>query len=187
MEGYLKTYKNLVKTDPDTYLSNNGGDGYARGIDVFFRDQKTIKRGDYWISYSYLDTKRDYRDFPTSAVPTFAATHNASVVYKHWFSGIKHGLRRYVCFSVGQAFQRPQHRLFQYRSHARLQRLECERQLPDQSGWAFHHPVRFGHQYSGIRSGVRLPVCGGARPRRAFCCPGDYAACQTFPVRRVVY
>lgn len=107
VEGYLKTYKNLVKTDPDTYLSNNGGDGYARGIDVFFRDQKTIKRGDYWISYSYLDTKRDYRDFPVSAVPTFAATHNASVVYKHWFSGINTAFGATYAFQSGRPFNDP--------------------------------------------------------------------------------
>ncbi|MCC6282494.1 MAG: TonB-dependent receptor [Saprospiraceae bacterium] len=107
VEAYQKTYKNLVKTDPSTYLSNNGGGGYARGIDVFFRDQKTIKRGDYWVSYSYLDTKRDYRDFPVEAVPTFAATHNVSVVYKHWFSGINTAFGATYAYQSGRPYNDP--------------------------------------------------------------------------------
>ena len=43
---------------------DNSGTGYARGIDIFWRDKKTIPLADYWISYSYLDTKRNYQDFP---------------------------------------------------------------------------------------------------------------------------
>ena len=93
VELYYKDYKNLVKTNggefylPTSYA--NLGSGLAKGMDLFWRDNKTIKNGDYWISYSYLDTKRDYRDFPGEAVPTFASKHNLSVVYKHWLSDIR--------------------------------------------------------------------------------------------------
>ena len=65
------------------YYSNTGT-GSAYGIDLFFRDKKTIKNGDYWISYSYLDAKRNYLDFPIEAQPRFASRHNLAVVYKHW-------------------------------------------------------------------------------------------------------
>ncbi len=85
IESYYKKYKNLVKFDPEQpWLNNNNGNGYARGIDVFFRDRRSIRNGDYWISYSFLDTERDFRDFPESATPSFASAHNASLVYKHW-------------------------------------------------------------------------------------------------------
>ena len=93
VELYYKDYKDLVKTNggafylPTSYT--NLGSGYAKGLDLFWRDNKTIKNGDYWISYSYLDTKRDYRDFPEEAAPTFASKHNLSVVYKHWLSGLR--------------------------------------------------------------------------------------------------
>jgi hypothetical protein len=93
VELYYKDYKDLVKTNggefylPTSYM--NLGKGYAKGLDFFWRDNKTIKNGDYWISYSYLDTKRDYRDFPGEAVPTFASKHNLSVVYKHWLSDMR--------------------------------------------------------------------------------------------------
>jgi len=88
-EVYYKQYNRLIKFDLDQpfYLSDyytNSGKGHAYGLDFFFRDKKTIKNGDYWISYSYLDTKRNYRHFPTSAAPRFASKHNLSLVYKHW-------------------------------------------------------------------------------------------------------
>jgi len=93
VELYYKDYKDLVKQNggafylPTSY--SNLGSGYAKGLDFFWRDNKTIKNGDYWISYSYLDTKRNYRNFPTEAIPTFASKHNFSVVYKHWFGSLR--------------------------------------------------------------------------------------------------
>jgi outer membrane cobalamin receptor len=93
LELYYKDYWDLVKfTGGEFYLPtsyNNSGSGYAKGLDFFWRDKKTIKGGDYWISYSYVDTKRDYRNFPEEAVPTFASKHNFSMVYKHWFGGLR--------------------------------------------------------------------------------------------------
>jgi vitamin B12 transporter len=99
VEGYYKVYDRLAKSTPTD--SRSTGQGYARGVDVFFRDRKTIKNGDYWVSYSFLDTKRDYRDFPEQAVPTFAAAHNASLVYKHWFPKYN------TAFGATYAFQSP--------------------------------------------------------------------------------
>jgi hypothetical protein len=93
VEIYYKDYKNLAKLNnrefylPESY--SNTGKGYAKGLDLFWRDRKTIKNGDYWISYSYLDTKRDYRDYPAEVIPGFASTHNLAVVYKHWFDGLR--------------------------------------------------------------------------------------------------
>ncbi len=93
IEAYHKTYRNLIKFNTDAnrlpvQLSNNGK-GYAQGIDLFWRDNKSLPNVDYWISYSYLDTEREYRDFPQAAMPHFAARHNFSVVYKHFIPVIK--------------------------------------------------------------------------------------------------
>ncbi|MFD2785581.1 TonB-dependent receptor [Hymenobacter rubripertinctus] len=87
-EAYHKTYTQLVRydgrnpRDPRTY--DNGGTGYARGFDLLWRDRKTIKYLEYYLSYGFLDTKRQYRQDPVSAVPTFAARHSVSVVAKYW-------------------------------------------------------------------------------------------------------
>lgn len=82
VEVYYKQYDKLTRIVPDT---TNNGSGYAQGLDVFWRDKKTIKGVDYWISYTYLDTKRQYLNYPKSATPNFAATHTASLVFKKFF------------------------------------------------------------------------------------------------------
>jgi outer membrane cobalamin receptor len=65
------------------------GDGYAQGMDIFWRDDETIKNVDYWISYSLLDTERKHKNFPKAATPSFANTHNLSVVAKYWINDWK--------------------------------------------------------------------------------------------------
>jgi hypothetical protein len=90
LEAYHKNYYDLVQfPSASPWLAQNTGEGYARGIDVFFRDQETIKYGDFWISYSFLDTERDYLDFIEPAMPVFASRHNLSVVYKHWINRLQ--------------------------------------------------------------------------------------------------
>ncbi len=90
IEAYIKKYNDLVKyselysQDPLDY--NNNGSGYARGVDLFWRDQATIKGLDYWISYSYLDSERDYKDFPGRVAPSYASSHNLSLVCKYFFT-----------------------------------------------------------------------------------------------------
>lgn len=89
-EAYLKQYDQLVKYsdtfDPNPLNYNNNGSGYAGGLDIFWRDQTTVKGLDYWISYSYLDTRRDYKDFSTRAAPSYASAHNLSLVFKYLFT-----------------------------------------------------------------------------------------------------
>ena len=91
VEVYDKQYDQLSRFsnrfDPTTFHFN--GDGHARGLDLFWRDNKTFKNTDYWVSYSYLDTERWYRDFPGSFVPSFASTHNFSWVVKTFISDLK--------------------------------------------------------------------------------------------------
>ncbi len=87
-EAFYKDYDNLVKFDTERAQFNSSfnslGNGYATGLDMFWRDNKSIKYLDYWISYSYLDTKRDFQNFPERVTPNFAANHNFSVVTKYW-------------------------------------------------------------------------------------------------------
>jgi hypothetical protein len=63
LETYYKKYQDLIKTTTDFYRPiavNNNGSGYAKGVELFWRDKKSLKNIDYWVSYSYLDSKRDY-------------------------------------------------------------------------------------------------------------------------------
>lgn len=104
IEGYYKNYDNLVKTNPTL---NNNGSGYAKGIDLFWRDKKTFNGVDYWISYSYLDTKRDFRDYPTAATPEFGAKHSLNVVYKQFFSKISSYVGATYSIASGRPFFNP--------------------------------------------------------------------------------
>ena len=114
IEGYYKTYGDLIKFEQDRpWDLNNNGNGYARGVDVFFRDRKTVKYGDYWLSYSFLDTERDYRDFPEAATPFFASSHNASLVYKHWIPKITTSVGITYGFASGRPFTDPNTDAFQ--------------------------------------------------------------------------
>ncbi len=86
-EFFYKKYEDLIKTGLQQYrpvATGNAGFGDAKGIEVFWRDKKTIKSVDYWVSYSYLDTKRDYLNFPSAIQPSFAARHTASFVVKRF-------------------------------------------------------------------------------------------------------
>ncbi len=96
VEFYYKQYHNLVRGTVYNYpyfnlpvvpFSNNGK-GYAKGIDIFWRDAASLKNCDYWVSYSFIDTKREFSNYPTMAFPTFAAPHTFSIVFKHWIESI---------------------------------------------------------------------------------------------------
>jgi len=107
-ELFYKNYNNLYKTGPDgngrEVAINNNGKGYARGLEVFWRDKKTVKGLDYWISYSFLDTERDALNFPESMTPNFAAKHTASLVVKKFILPIKTGFNASYNFATGRPF-----------------------------------------------------------------------------------
>ncbi|MEM6697496.1 MAG: carboxypeptidase-like regulatory domain-containing protein [Bacteroidota bacterium] len=112
-ELYHKDYDNLVKFDPTKpWISNNEGRGYARGLDIFYRDKKTINQGDFWISYSYLDTERDYQDFPYAATPHFASKHNLSAVYKHFIADMNSVLGVTYAYGSSRPYFNPNHENF---------------------------------------------------------------------------
>lgn len=110
-EAYYKDYDHLVKYDTD-YLGfesnfNNSGTAYAKGVDLFWRDNRSFQDLDYWISYSYLDTKRDYQNYPTAAQPNFANKHNLSVVGKYWIDDLRSQVGISYNFASGRTYTDP--------------------------------------------------------------------------------
>jgi outer membrane receptor for ferrienterochelin and colicin len=110
-EAYYKDYSNLVKYDTDfaqidsNYSSN--GYGFTKGIDLFWRDSKSFRNFDYWVSYSLLDTERDYRNYPTASQPNFANTHNLSIVGKYWVEDWRSQVGFSYTFASGRTFTNP--------------------------------------------------------------------------------
>jgi hypothetical protein len=93
-EVYYKDYRSLVREhvtvyDPNGYRNfysqpDNSGYGYAKGAELFWRDKKLIKNVDYWLSYSYVDTRRLYRNYIAEAQPDFISDHNVNLVTKYY-------------------------------------------------------------------------------------------------------
>lgn len=115
-EAYYKDYHSLVKYNTPTaqYNSvyNNNGYGFAKGIDLFYRDSKTIKNLDYWISYSYIDSRRDYKNYSASVTPSFIAKHNFSIVTKYWISDLRSQLGVTHSYNSGRPYDDPNQAVF---------------------------------------------------------------------------
>ena len=110
-EIYYKSYDNLVKYDTNSpvYNSNfnNTGTGFAKGLELFWRDNKNIKNLEYWISYSYIDTERNYANFPKRATPSFVADHTLSLVTKYWIQDWRSQIGATYTFSSGRPYDNP--------------------------------------------------------------------------------
>lgn len=108
VETYYKNYKDLVKNvNTNPFELNNEGKGYARGVELFWRDNQTLRNVDYWVSYSFLDTERNYLNFPTMAAPSFASKHNFSIVYKHFVQKLKSQFGVTYSFASGRTYFNP--------------------------------------------------------------------------------
>ena len=62
---------------------------------------------DYWISYSFLDTERDYKHYPYAAKPSFVNTHNLSVVGKYWIDHWRSQVGFSYAFATGRNYTDP--------------------------------------------------------------------------------
>lgn len=113
-EAFYKKYDDLIKTRnivPDSDQNqqvqaafNNDGYGFAKGLEVFWRDKKTFENIDYWISYSFLDSKRDFLNYPVSLKPNFAAEHTISAVAKRFIPEWKTGINLSYTYAKGRPY-----------------------------------------------------------------------------------
>ncbi|KPE50565.1 TonB-dependent receptor [Chryseobacterium indologenes] len=115
LEAFYKKYDQLIKTFNITQGStqaqqtqmalNNDGYGYAKGVELFWRDNnKTFKNIDYWITYSFLDSKRDFLNYPVSLKPGFAAEHTLSAVVKRFIPEWKLGANLSYTYAKGRPY-----------------------------------------------------------------------------------
>lgn len=115
-EVFFKDYKDLVKYDSNMPLFNsqynNNGYGYAKGLDVFWRDNKSVKNLDYWVSYSFIDSKRDYKNYEAKVTPNFVANHTLSLVGKYWINDWKSQLSVTNSFATGRPYDNPNETAF---------------------------------------------------------------------------
>ncbi|MDP2301999.1 MAG: TonB-dependent receptor [Ignavibacteria bacterium] len=80
VEVYHKKYKDLPKENSLVNFDNSGF-GFANGIDLILKSN--IAGIDGWISYGYIDTKRNWMDFDKDVNSSFDITHNITLVAKY--------------------------------------------------------------------------------------------------------
>ncbi|PWE00230.1 TonB-dependent receptor [Marinilabilia rubra] len=110
-EVYHKEYDHLVTGEywsfgefvPET----NNGEGYANGFDLFYRDKQLIKKTDFWISYSYIDSKRKFMDYSEKVVPEFISPHTLNVVAKHFVLPIRSQVGVTWSWNSGRPYHMP--------------------------------------------------------------------------------
>ncbi len=110
LETYYKKYNNLAKYSVEDGVFNNVtnlGDGYAYGFDMFWRGNALIKNTDFWISYSWINTERNYKNYPESATPSHITDHNISLVGKRWIQKLKSQLSLTYQFATGRPYENP--------------------------------------------------------------------------------
>jgi hypothetical protein len=119
-ELYYKDYAHLTREYTGVYDPNdawrviqpgkridNRGYGFAKGAEVFWHDKETIKGLDYWISYSYINTKRLYEDFLKEATPPFVADHNLSIVTKYFVTKWQTNFSLTASYASGRPYYDP--------------------------------------------------------------------------------
>lgn len=107
LEAFYKNYNQLIKTTGNQYVQtaeNNSGNGFGKGLELFWRDKKSIKNIDYWLTYSYLDSKRDYLNYPISLKPNFASEHTFSAVAKKFVTDWKTGFNLSYTYAKGRPY-----------------------------------------------------------------------------------
>ncbi|MBT1709376.1 carboxypeptidase-like regulatory domain-containing protein [Fulvivirgaceae bacterium PWU5] len=109
VETYYKRYRDLVKYTgtPSPAQINNTGRGNAQGVELFWRDNETVRGVDYWVSYSFLDTRRNYLNYPESAMPAFASRHNTSLVVKYFIESLKSQVGTTWSYTSGRPYNNP--------------------------------------------------------------------------------
>ncbi|TDE16850.1 TonB-dependent receptor [Dyadobacter psychrotolerans] len=109
-ESFYKIYDNLVTysgTTREPQKIGQNGSGYARGVDFFYRDKKTVKGTDFWITYSFVDSKRKFAAYESLIQPSFAPKHNGSVVVKHFVGKLKSQLGTSWSWNSGYTYTNP--------------------------------------------------------------------------------
>ncbi len=148
VEAYYKTYSNLVTCHYGEHglpenLKNNGH-GYAGGTDIFWRDQKSIKGLDYWVTYSFIDTKRKYRNYPVEATPDFISDHTFSAVGKYWLNRINTQVGMSFTTASGRPYNDPNSEVFNGKQTEMYSDLSLN----------FSHVFYIGNQYSVLYCSV---------------------------------
>lgn len=111
IEAFIKDYDKLITYDnlSPQYNSkfNNNGYGKVKGIDLFWKDNRSIPNLQYWISYSYTEPKKLERNYEYAVHPDYLSKHYFSIVGKYWISGLRSQIGLTNTYSSGRPYNNP--------------------------------------------------------------------------------
>ena len=89
VDTYYKNYDRLVTYSNGQYIPimTSDGSGTAYGADVFWKSY--FHQLEYWLSYSYNHTEKQYERFDREVAPAYVAKHALNVTLKYWIAPLK--------------------------------------------------------------------------------------------------
>ncbi len=121
-ETYYKSYNQLVMEklnsnvpyDGNPYRFvfpgeniDNSGYGYAKGLEIFWRDKALMHNFDYWLSYSYIDTKRLYDNYKAFVTPGFVSNNNLNLIVKYFIEPLQVNIGASYTYATGRPSYNP--------------------------------------------------------------------------------
>lgn len=109
-ELFYKSYDRLVTFEgypQEPQELSNGGYGNAKGFDLFYRDRKSIKNTDFWVTYSFVNSERKFDQFSNQVQPNFAPKHNFSIVAKHFITNLNSQFGASISLNDGYTYSNP--------------------------------------------------------------------------------
>ncbi len=91
---------------------DNTGNGKVKGFDLFYKNTSSIKNLQYWISYSYTDSKRNEANYPATVTPPYVYKHSIYLVGKYWFASLRSQLSLTNSFVSGRNYNDPNQTVF---------------------------------------------------------------------------
>ncbi|MDR1197489.1 MAG: TonB-dependent receptor, partial [Prevotellaceae bacterium] len=90
IDAYYKKYKDVVTYAQGQYGSEafaNAGNGYGYGVDMFWKNHFGLL--EYWLTYSYNHTKKQYDYFSEAVAPPYVAPHALNITLKYWIAPLR--------------------------------------------------------------------------------------------------
>jgi hypothetical protein len=86
LDAYYKKYDDAVAYLQGQFIDNSGY-GRGWGVDVFWKSH--LGALEYWLTYSYNDTKKKYDDFSEAIAPPYAARRSLNATLKYYVAPLK--------------------------------------------------------------------------------------------------
>jgi hypothetical protein len=172
IDAYYKNYKNIItlQGEPELLVDNKGrGTGY--GADLFLKNN--FKQIEYWFTYSYNHTEKQYDRFPTAVRPDYIAGHSLNLTLKYWLAPLRSLLSANGSFSSGTPYYAD---AWPYREEGQTpvhNSLSLSWSYVPKPGLVIHfacqnvfgHKNIYGYEYSSVYPGLRREI---SNPEKRF-------------------